>query len=276
MNRQTNKSTGILCMNLKSLFLSKGFYIAVAANFLVMLFEQIFQHGKFNLSADNLCYQFNTLIYYGLLPKTTLIIISAIPVIATFCNDWNTQYIRSVVGRTGIDRYLNHKIYFCFLGTFITSFVSLMLCTLFMLLKFPIISENGIMNLSGFYPIGCIIEKHPYLFQILKIFCLSLYYGFWSVAGLTVSAFIPNRFVVYTSPFIFSLTAEMFFDGVLSGIVPSFFQLPNIAFTTLTKPMFGNIIIDLLYIIFIFVGLSLLVGQLFIYQAKRRICNEVI
>lgn len=274
MNKALKYNAGIAKMNFKSLLLSKIFYASIAANLAVLIMAYYFHYVQ-GASISDVCSEFLTDFYFGTLPRI-VILISTLPVITSFCTDWNTQYVRSVAGRAGVERYLRHKILYCIAGTFITAFISLWLFTFFLRTRMPMITPMGAEELSGIYPFGVIVADAPYLYQLCKIICFSAYCSVWAVVGLAISAYIPNRFLVFTSPFTLCYILEIIFNNKIVLVTPLFLHIPYLALATMTSPLFGNPVIDLLYIVLLFFGLSLLAGKVFFRGAKRRINNEIV
>lgn len=264
-------------MNLRSFFLSSNLYISIAANLVILIISSVLRYigsgGQFGSS--DVCTEFDTEFYFTMIPKI-VVLISSFPVITSFCADWNTQYIRSVVGRTGIKRYLRHKVLFCIFGTFISAFISLWLFTFYLQTKMPMITPSGAENLSRVHPFGELAAASPYIFQFLKITCFSIYCSFWSVVGLAVSAYIPNRFVVFVMPFVIYYISENIFNNKAVEALPTFLHIPYLGLAAVTHPLFGNPVIDIMYILALFLALSFWVGGIFIKGAKRRINNEIV
>lgn len=273
MNNSIKHNAGIARMNLKTLFISRSFYISIAVNLAALILTYYFNRAQGG--TEDVCDEFFSDFYFGILSKI-VILVSSLPVITGFCTDWNTQFIRSVVSRAGINRYLRHKILFCIVGTFITAFISLWLFTLFLLTRLPMISPLGVDSLSGIYPFNTIVSDAPVLYQLLKITCLSIYCSFWSVVGLAISAYIPNRFLVFTSPFTLCYILEIIYNNTFALNAPSFLQIPYLGLASMGLPLFEIPFLDFSYIVLLFLGLSALAGYIFTIGAKRRINNEIV
>jgi len=278
ITKNNSVSVGLIITNTKQILTSKSFYISILLIVVVMLFtlftENIQSRMEF-IDYNGVCYEVFLLFYFGILPKL-VVLISTLPVVTSFCTDWNTQYIRLVASRTGVSKYARHKVYSCITGTFFTSFVALLIFTLILLTFMPITTESGTENVGRMYPFGGLVEQHPYLFQLIRIICFSSFCSVWGALGLALSAYIPNRYIVYASPFVIYYIIEQLINNKITSDIPTWLYIPYLGTISLTTPLFGNYIIDFLYINLLFIGLSLLIGEVFVHGAKRRMRNEIV
>lgn len=271
-------SRGLIGTNVKQIVMSKNFYTAIILAVLILLFtfcSKKFSGEQWEISCYGVCHDFFYLFYFGMMPKL-IVLISALPVVTGFCKDWNTGYIRLAAGRAGVSKYMRHKVYACIAGTFITAFIALSIFTLLLRIIMPMTTEAGIANLEFLYPFGGMVEQYPYVYQFMRIICFSSFCTVWSVLGLALSAYIPNRYVVCASSFVIYYVMEQIFNNKVADYVPTWLSIPYLGITTLTTPLFGNVLLDFLYINVLFVGLALAAGTIFVHGAKRRMRNEII
>lgn len=284
MSKKTHKKTGIgiVKTNLKQLLISKNFYFAIfalSATLIFIYFRHIHSGGAINykdfLFEGGVCYITIRVFDYNVV-SNLIILIATLPVATSFCTEWNTRYVRSIVSRTGAGKFARHKVLTCYFGTFTAIFIAMAIFTVILLaLKAPIIDEVGINNARE--PFGAIVENHPYLYQLIHIICFSSYCAFWSIVGLAVSAYIPNQYIVYAAPFIlyFIVDLQLYKSFWQIKFFPNWLILPNLAHITTVGKLTGNLWIDFFYIVSLFLGLGLLTGELFVYGVKRRMRDEM-
>ena len=97
----------------------------------------------------------------------------------------------------------------------------------------------------------------------------------WSVVGLALSTYYPNRYLVYCIPFVSCYVLEHILEELL-WIFPSWAWLPSLGESALAVPLFGNAWVDFFYIVLLFTGISLLLGVVFVNGVKRRMRNEIV
>lgn len=201
--------------------------------------------------------------------KKLAVLFAAIPYVSSFCSDWKYQYIKPVVIRTGVKRYIWSKIITCFVSGFLTVFIGLILFILFLSLQMPMFPSQNI-DQAIYPPFAPLAEGNfPVLFLLAQSFIFSMSAALWVVVGLALSAFIPIHFVAIATPVIASYLLEQ-----LSQYLPAWLNLYYL--TSSTDVIHQGPLISFVYFCFIFILFALLAGLLFDYQVKRRLRNEVV
>lgn len=276
MKEKVRFNLQIAGMNLKQIVTSKSFVYSIVAIIAVLVITLIELKLTTNGEPD-VCSNYQ-MIFDATFFSKIVVLLSAMPAVTGFCTDWNTQYIRSVVGRTGVQKYAVHKVFACMTGTFLTVFIAYTTFALLLLFKYPMATNATVENMSCINPLGSVMLFSPTLCLIMRIICFSVSCVLWASFGLAFSVYIPNRFIACTIPLLFCYVVEIltFIEDSSYGIMPRWLLLPLLSKTSLSRPIFGNALIDFLYIIFLFVGLSLLVNEVFIHGVERRMRNELV
>jgi len=261
------KQKNVFSMDIYRIFTSKLILISIFSVTL-FCFISIYQDVPFEHFDETNIIDIIDILFGLSMFKKILIILASFPVVTIFCQDWNSQYIRPVLIRCDSRKYTWSKIFVSQLSSLFVVFVGMLLFSLILLIFSPIASNN-IETYKGLPFENLLIGGLYSLYIFIIIFLFSLGTSLWVIIGLTVSSFIPNRFVAIISPFIAGYLIEEF-----TRRLPSFLNLYillRIWFDT-GKGDF----ITLLYYIFIFELLIIVNGCIFSHQVKRRIRNEVV
>lgn len=201
--------------------------------------------------------------------KKLVVLFAAVPYSASFCSDWNCQYIKPIVIRSGLRKYILSKITTCFITAFLVVFLGVMLFSVLLSLRIPIYPDTNLENYikRPFEPL--FYSPLPILYLIIRVFVFSLASALWSVLGLSISAYIPNRFVAIATPVIASYLLEE-----ASQFLPVWLNIYLL--TRADNVINKGPLISFLYFCIIFASLAALAGLIFAYQAERRIRNEVV
>jgi hypothetical protein len=200
--------------------------------------------------------------------KKALVIFAAIPFVASFCSDWNTQYIRFMLARSSVRRYTWSKVTVCSVSSFTVVFLGLLFFLLFLSFLMPVFPQD--IEAHSYPPFGSLLTSgFPMASLLLTLFIFAVGNSFWVICGLTLSAYLPNRFIAVLSPFVFSY----FLEEVSSGF-PTWISLYHL---TRVRDVIGlGALPSLIYFIFIFGLLIFICGLIFSHQVKRRVQNEVV
>jgi hypothetical protein len=199
--------------------------------------------------------------------KKVIILVGAIPCAAMFCTDWNSQYVRFFAIRTGIGRYIRSRYLTAMLVSFLVIFVGMAGFFLIIVLKVPLFMSD----LTDVYPPFAVFAESffPFSYILAEIFCFALFGAFNATLGMTVSAYIPNRYVAVFTPMI-----TCYF---LEEITLKFPRWINFYALSHITPMTGQgAASNLAYYIAFYAVLMCFSGFVFSRQVKRRIRNEVV
>jgi len=249
------------------LFSAPLFYLSIIG-VTVLCFISISE--RISLSDPGITVTYCLDIFLGLtMFKKLVVLFAAIPYVSSFCADWKYQYIKPVVVRTGIKRYVWSKIITCFISGFLTVFIGLLFFTVILSFKMPYFPTENIEQ-AIYPPFSPLAEGPiPILYLLSHMVVFSLAASLWTVVGLTMSAFIPIPFVAIATPVVASYILEE-----LTALFPSWINLH--ALTNSMDVIHQGPLISLFYFCFVFILFSLLAGLLFDFQVRRRIRNEVV
>ncbi|PLR86824.1 hypothetical protein CVD25_17910 [Bacillus canaveralius] len=254
-------------MSFMQVFSSPVFYLsAIGVTFLcfISIWERI------SASEAGVTVYYSLDIFIGLtMLKKLVVLFAALPYVASFCSDWKFQYIKPVVIRTGIKKYVWSKIFTCFVSGLLTVFLGLVLFITLLSFKVPIF-PSGNLDQEFLPPFGTLAKgDFPILLLLAESFVFSMAAALWTVVGLAVSAFIPIHFVAIAAPVIASYVLEE-----MTMFLPNWLNLYYI--TRSADVIHQGPLVSITYFIFIFILFSVLAGLLFDYQVKRRLRNEVV
>ncbi len=164
-------------------------------------------------------------------------VIAAAPCSAAFYNDFGSGYCKFILPRTSRIKYLLSKIFTCGitggLAIFIPNFI--LYIYLFAFGK----PHSSDMNILQGSILGAFEYTNNGLNVMIILLFLSFLFGFaWSLIGLTVSAFIPNKYVALVAPFMIyfalstmlSLTDESLVFSPINMLYPNYSQIPSVSF----------------------------------------------
>ena len=202
------------------------------------------------------------------MPKKIVVILAAIPYSASFCTDWNHQYIQPMISRTGIKSYIFAKFFVNFLFSFSVTFIGLLIAVGIYSFQFPLINYEY-QDIGSFSPYQSLItNSSPFIYILMKSAVFSLASGTWSAAGMMFSSFIPNYFVTITSTIVFSYIIEEF-----TTLFPRPF---NLYVVTSSQGDYGGATRSFLFFMGIFFLYTLTFGLIFRFQVNRRLLNETV
>jgi hypothetical protein len=251
----------VLFVDLWTAFISPKMLLSVLGVFLFCIIS-VFQYAP---HAPSALYLIDLLMGLSMFKKV-LVILAALPFVVSFCSEWNTQYIRFLVVRDGLKRYIWSKIIVCLLSALCALFFGLMLFVVFLSFSLPVIPTDDPREIEN-------LVRPPFTewsaggYLIVKVFVFSLGNAFWVVCGLALSAYIPNRFVAILSPLVFSYILEQ-----ITYHFPPWMRLYSL---TRVHDVLGlGAAPSLAYFVCAFVLLTFMAGLFFSHQVKRRVRNE--
>jgi hypothetical protein len=132
---------------------------------------------------------------------------AVLPGSASFCDDYNSGYIKNIAIRVGWKRYAKGRI----VSTAVSGglAIALPMAILFIIVLLGALPTTGIQNYaeeSGFYA-NSIWENLVYVGGGAYVLFLKTILGFvfgmvWALVGLAISAYIPNKYVTFLAPFV--------------------------------------------------------------------------
>lgn len=198
--------------------------------------------------------------------RKVIAIFGALPFTANFADEWNNSVTTSCIVRRGMRRYAFANVLLCALTTLFTVFVGMSLFAGGYSLFYPFYkpSPNPLPPVYGFF-----LETNvPAMYTLTRVFVFGASCAMWSVMGLALSAFFPNKYIAISSPFVASYVVER-----MSMKLPRLFNLWHISLsypipTDKPLPVFA-------YAIGLFALIITAFGFIFAAVLKRRVQNEI-
>lgn len=166
-------------------------------------------------------------------------VFAVIPSVTLFCDDYNSGYLKSVLFRSNIERYIRENILTSTISGGLAVFLPEFICSLI----FIIVGEPHVPSQYSSYLDATVFADLQYVGNGYLVLCFYLFFAFlfgavWANIGMCISAFIPNRYVALSAPFAIyygvhlllnrSVTFSMFSPANM--VQPTSKLLPNIAF----------------------------------------------
>lgn len=194
-----------------------------------------------------------------------LVLISAIPMAASYCNDVTDNYLDLIILRSTIRRYTVSKVIISFCSSFFISSLSLTIYSLYFAIKCGV-GESAIQ--SGVF-LDFAKSKCPYLAVLAGIFLFSIVSAVYAVLGLCLSAYVSGRFAAMAAPMVINTFAEVIVKYVPGAINIFRIQVGNSAYHMGT---IGTVIMSAM----VCVGYMYAGYLLFHRRVRRRVTNEII
>lgn len=138
--------------------------------------------------------------------RKIITVLGAMPFAANFAEEWNESVVLHCIARRGIGKYSFSNIMFCWITSLLVVFGGMMIFTGVYSLFIPFYEFDP--N-PKFTPYGIFLDMgYPLLYMSARIFMFSTSCAMWSVMGMLLSAFFPNKYIAICSPFVASYTIE--------------------------------------------------------------------
>ncbi|HOQ02053.1 MAG TPA: hypothetical protein PK604_14810 [Acetivibrio clariflavus] len=220
-------------------------------------------HNSSAVAAFNNTYKYNNI-------SQLLILCATFAYASSFCIDWQTRFAFSVTIRSGKNSYALSKCVAASVAGGTAVAIGAALFISYICVTQPSILPKAIEieNEFSYQAFGdLLMQGKPSLFFLSYIYIIFLQASFFSSLGLTLSAYIPNRYVAYISPFclcfMFNQVSNVFeipiwLDPMRLAAAKVYYASTSaiIGITTAT-----------------FISLTAICNLLFICTVKRRIAN---
>lgn len=206
------------------------------------------------------------MLFYGwTIMRKVVYIFAALPFAGNFADEWTNSVTTNCVTRCGLKKYIISNAIVCFVSSTVLVFLGIMLFAWVYSFFIPVYIDVGNPNNP---PYGVFLDAGlPFLTIAFEAFVFAASCGFWSITGMTVSAFFPNKYVAICVP----VAANFFFERFTRRF-PTEINLKGVA---LSRLFWNNVAGQFFYSIGFFVLLSVLFTLLFALSVKRRVQNEV-
>lgn len=218
--------------------------------------------GKFMWLGADVYTEFDLLLGVSSLRKMT-VVLGALPFAANFAEEWQSGVTIAAVARKGVKSYSLANVLCVFLSSFIAVFLGLVLFAGILSVFLPVYmpSNNPVSFLYGVI----LKSAFPFLYIMLKSLVFALSCAAWSVMGLMLSAFLPNKYVSICAPFVASYIVERIT-----------MQLPdpiNLYVISLSVLPWKNALLSFFYSVLLFLLIACICGMVFGIVVKRRVEN---
>lgn len=200
--------------------------------------------------------------------RNCLILLSALPFAANFADEWNSGVVKECIVRKSVKKYAVHNLLFCWFSAFIAVFLGLWL---FMCIDSLFVPWSDI-NLNPSYTI---FEEYLRNGQgEIWLFFASIIYASscacWSVMGMLLSVFLPNKYVAICMPLI-----ACYFILRITRMAPNWVNLHHISLSNFPYEYFNSHFLGFLYCVGIYAAIAAACGAVFCFALKRKVQNEV-
>ncbi len=198
--------------------------------------------------------------YRKLLP-----VFGALPFTANFADEWKSGITCYCVTRKSVKEYAAANVLFCWFTSLLTVFLGMLLYAFIYSFFIPLYGEytNPQTYLFGKF----LMNGQGWLYMLLKIFIFACSCSMWTVMGLLLSAFMPNKYVAIASPFVASYIVER--------ITLQFPPRLNLWLLSLCATAWSSDLVGGLYTFGVFALISAVCGVLFFIIVRRRVRNGI-
>lgn len=199
--------------------------------------------------------------YRKLLP-----LISAIPFAATFCTEWNSHMLDSIVCRSRFNRYVITQVLFSVLTNIVVSISGLLLFLAILETRYPF---YGVVYIPNAPYVAVSASGFPWqqLAAIITIHSISC--AMWGLCGLVISTIFPNIYVAYCSPLICCYLIEH-----LTNRFPTYLRFYSMALGIQVLPS-KSALYNFGYTIIFYLFWITMLALLFRYLVLKRVRNEI-
>lgn len=254
-----------IILELKRYIISPIFLIAVLAAFAIMIYpnreslKYIFEFPQSYLYYVGSVHTFGTFDLFA--PA-----IAAIPFGAAFYNDFKSGYGKFILTRTSRSKYLAAKVLSCGITGGLAIFLPNLLFDIFLWIFARPQTESD----NKAFPQEAIAKLESLnggLNLMLILLALAFLFGAaWALVGLAVSAFIPNKFAAYASPFMIYFAASLILAqseetlkfSPINMLYPNYRGIPSMWFCFIYQSV-----------------LIIAAAVIFVFRANRRLKNDL-
>lgn len=219
--------------------------------------KELYSHNDYSKHLGNSRSAYSEFVFFNVGPESNAFIIifpliSSLAYSDSYLEDIKSGFIKFIYTRHEKSKYLRSKFFANFIAAGIAFALPLLLQFIFLLLTVPSIEPHAIIGQQPVMPQGLFsgfYYSHPFLYTMMWIFIYFLYSGAFASFGLSLGAFLKNKFVVLLLPFIFynliETTAELINKSQFSpyrflyiSMHPSFYIM-SLEFILITIASFG-------------------------------------
>lgn len=238
------------------------FYIGIIATTLLCATKWL--PGKYAMRGADVQYEIGYILDIATMRKM-IAILGALPFAANFADEWTSHVTVSCVSRCGANRYAVSNVVMCFASSFVTVFLGMMLYAAGLATFMPVFFEYN--NPMGLLEQTLLRGGMPWVYIMYRILPFAASCAMWSVMGMMLTAFFPNKFVGICAPFVASYAIERVTMQLPSPL--------NLWYVSLGYLRWKNIWLQFIYSVGLFTLITAVLGFVFVIMVKRRVQNEV-
>lgn len=216
------------------------------------------------IRSGNVYGQFDLLLCFDTLRKV-IAIFGALPFAANFSAEWNNSASNMYITRCGTVRYAVSNVIVTYVSSFITVLSGMLIfaAVLSCFMPFCEVDESTLAQPYGFL----LQTAFPFLAIMLKAAVFAASCAMWSVMGLMLSAFFPNKYVALCTPFAASYIVER--------ITIQFPAPLNLWTVSISMLNWDNTVLLFVYSVGLFTAIAAVCGIVFTLKVKRRVQSEI-
>ena len=245
--------------------LSKRFLCSFLLVFILNVMDllPIFLSGVKNIDGE--IYYSYSVIDLSMLSGNTMFlgfsfIACVIPYSGMFCDDYESRFIIPFVKRSSGEGYGAGTSAACGFSSFLCVFLAQIACFGFFMLFIPF---KGIHDSHMDYSL--MAEGKYILFMLARVLVFSLRGAFFALVSLALSAYVKNKYVIFSVPFIMYYFLMKFGYGVLN--VPGYLNVLGIYFNFVFGPEYE--LFSLFYAFIITVITGIIAGGILSHKVRR-------
>ena len=238
------------------------FYVSIIATALLCATRLL--PGKYGMRGADVYMEICLLLDLATVRKM-IAILGAVPFAANFADEWTSRVTIGCISRCGTNRYAISNVVICFISSLATVFLGLMLYAVGLSFFLPVFKDdpNAMLLLEEKLLRGGV----PWVYIMYRLFVFASSCAMWSVMGMMLTSFFPNKFVGICTPFVASY--------VIERISMQFPPQINLWYVSLSRVRWDNIWLQFLYSVGLFAAIAAVCGVVFVIMVKRRVQNEV-
>ena len=238
------------------------FYIGIIGTALLCATKWL--PGKHGMAGADVRFEIGMILDLATVRKM-IAILGALPFAANFADEWTCRVTIGCISRCGVNRYAVSNVVICFLSSIVTVFFGMMLYAASLSTFLPVFFEDN--NPMGLLEQTLLRGGMPWVYIMYRILPFAASCAMWSVMGMMLTAFFPNKFVGICAPFVASYAVER-----VTMQLPSPFNLWHVS---LIRLGWENIWVQFVYCVGLFAAIAAVCGVVFVLTVKRRVQNEV-
>lgn len=194
-------------------------------------------------------------------------VLGALPFAANFSEEWNNSVTNNCVVKCGIKKYAFSNVLFCHITSLLTVFIGMMIFAGLYSFFIPFYEFDPNPKVT---PYGIFLDNgFPLIYMLARIFIFSASCAMWSVMGLLLSGFFPNKYIAVCSPFVASYIIERF-----TMQLPPFLNLYPLSLSFMDEHI--NPLAAFLYSYGLFALISAICGFAFYFIVRKKVNCEII